>query len=666
MKSKPVFFLLLLFLFSNATLWANKGKTDSLIAKLTSVRDSEKVDILIRLIEDLSDYNAVKAKEYAFEALNLAEKINYVKGIAQSNLRYGLELWYEGNAEESIIYIEKAYAFYIRAGAKKGAGTALSCLGSVFKDKGNYDKAVNYQFKALKIKEELNDTNGVADCYICIGNIYRVQKEYKKAEEYYKKSLAAYNSINKKRGVANSYLGLGNVYYSQHINDTALDYYLASLKITEEKLPNGSNIGDKNAISTALNNVGLAYSELGKYDKAMKYYSRSLKIKEEQGDKMGIAYCYIGTGLTYYKMGNYAKAREHQEKCLALYRQVKANEGIKNAYQALAKTYFKLNDPKTAYQYFNLYSDLKDSLFDIESKIGMAKMEGLYKTEKKDKEILTLEKENRIKLLEINQERMMRYAVIALAAFLILIISLIFNQLRLNHRKKILEEKQVLLNKVNQHQKELLNTALNAQEEERKRIAAELHDGLGGMLSTVKLNLDTFTNKIKLAEQREDLQQSVTMLDEVCSDLRTISHNMMPGVLLKLGLISATKDFTSKINSAGILKIQFESHGIKERLEENIEIALFRVIQEATNNMLKHANASRASIQFIGYEDSFTVMIEDNGKGFDVEQIKLKQGIGLKSIESRIAYLGGKVVVDSHPDKGTSLIIELPYKNNAA
>ncbi|MCE3226099.1 MAG: histidine kinase [Bacteroidetes bacterium] len=655
--------ILLSFIFiAPLSVFTQDKKTDSLLTVLNKSKDSARVDVLISLIEEYSDYDAVKAKQYAEEAVKLAEQINYKKGMARAYLRYGLELWYEGSFDGSIPFLQKSYTYYLQTDNKKKAATAMSCLGGVYKDKGSYDSATVCQFRALKIAEEIDDKKEIIDCYISLGNIYRVQKAYNKAAEYYKKGLELNSRTIKNRRVdANCNMGLGNVYYSQHYNDTALTYYLTSLKIAEEKLPNGKTVGDKNSISTALYNVGLAHTELGRYKEATPYYLRSLEIKKEQNDKMGQGYCFIGLGLSEFYSGNYLKAAEYQEQALNIAKEINALENMVNAYHALAKSYSGAGNHKKALENLEFYTDLKDSIFDIESKTEMAKMEGLYKTEKKDKEIISLEKEKRINQLELKQKRNLIYTIIGLSLLLITIIILFFTQRRMRLKEKVLREKQELLNKINQHQKELLNVTINAQEEERKRIAGELHDGLGGLLSTVKLNLDTYNTRNNKDSERNHFQQSVDMLDEVCNDLRTISHNMMPGALVKLGLIAATKDFISKLNSSGNILFRFEAVGAEVRLQEQVEIALFRIIQEASNNIIKHSRATKADIQLIMHDDVITLMIEDNGQGFDTSNLSKKQGIGLQNIESRITYLGGKLVIDSQPGKGTSLIAELPH-----
>lgn len=244
------------------------------------------------------------------------------------------------------------------------------------------------------------------------------------------------------------------------------------------------------------------------------------------------------------------------------------------------------------------------------------------------------------------------------------ILSLIFfirlRERRLQKEKRFLLENQKLSEKINKHQKELIKTVVSTQENERKRIAGELHDGIGSTLATIKHVLTAATDSYNKNEKDKFYKTSTDLLDQACTDLRNLSHEMMPGSLLKLGLIAAIKEFLENISKSTNLKINFNTHGIDKKLEEPIAIALFRIIQEAVNNICKHAAAKEVNIEIVKHKDTLNVMIEDDGKGFITDKPDGKTGIGLKNMESRVNYINGKFVIDSKPGHGTNLIIEIP------
>jgi len=202
---------------------------------------------------------------------------------------------------------------------------------------------------------------------------------------------------------------------------------------------------------------------------------------------------------------------------------------------------------------------------------------------------------------------------------------------------------------------------LNAEENERKRISGELHDGLGQLFSAVKMNLSALTGSLDFKDKHgeEMFNKTMSLVDESCKEVRLISHQMAPNVLLKSGLTAAVRDFISKID-ARKLKINLETFGLQNRLDQNIETVLYRVIQETVNNVIKHSGANTLDIQLTKDEEGINAMIEDNGKGFDTSSLEKFEGIGLKNIKSRVGYLKGTVDFSSTLGSGTLVAIHIP------
>ena len=207
-------------------------------------------------------------------------------------------------------------------------------------------------------------------------------------------------------------------------------------------------------------------------------------------------------------------------------------------------------------------------------------------------------------------------------------------------------------------------SVIEAEENERKRIASDLHDGVGQTMSAAKINLAALYGDISFSteEQRNAYEKVVTLVDESCKEVRTVSHNMMPNVLLKSGLANAIRTFVSQIDGR-IIKVNFYSEGLNEKMESNTEVVLYRVIQECVNNVIKHSGANHLDISLIKDEEGISATVEDNGKGFDTSKQETFEGIGLKNIISRIAYLKGTVEWESSPGKGTAVIIHIPADN---
>lgn len=633
-------------------------KTDSLLSQLENTKeDTNKVIILNKLAYEIYGDDLQKALFYANKAFPLAEKLHFKKGMSAAYSIIGIIYQHQRNYKKALKFYALSINVLEELKNKKGVANAYNNIGITHFIHGNYSKALKSFFKALKIQEDIDDKAGMAKTYNSIGIIHSNQGNDSKTLEYYLKSLKILEELEDKQRMATLYNNIGIIHANQENDSLAMGFYFKAVQINQE-------FENKRGLAMNYNNIGDLYTQQENYSQALNYQEMALEIQELLTAKSEMLYSLAGIGEIYTKQHKSKKAIDYFNKCVTISLEVGNPKQLMDAYKGLSEAYSALNDYKNAYKYHLLFSGIKDSLFTEESHKQIAEMETKYQTEKKEQEIQVLAKENEIKKLQIAKEENLRYILIVGFSLILLISFLLYNRYRLKQKKERLEEKQDLLNQINQHQEALINAIVNAQEEERKRIAGELHDGLGGLLSTVKVNLDNVKNTYVSTKENDSklLIKSISLVDEVCSDLRTISHNMMPGVLVKLGLVAAVNNFVDNVSETNVFNINFETVGLEDRMDGTIEIVLYRVIQETINNIIKHADAKSVNVQLVKHEKVLTVMIEDDGKGFDFEIIRKENGIGLKNIESRVKYLNGSVVFDSTPGRGTNVIIEIPIR----
>jgi signal transduction histidine kinase len=321
--------------------------------------------------------------------------------------------------------------------------------------------------------------------------------------------------------------------------------------------------------------------------------------------------------------------------------------------------YEQTGEYKKAFEYQTAFLLLKDTLLDIEKTRIVSELNIKYEKEQDQAQILALEKENLQKDLNLKEKTLQRNAflysgitVLAFATFVFLYINQKRRKDKIIARQKILqlEEEKMLL---------AAKSLVEGQEEERKRIANELHDGLGVLLSATKMQFsairDTNPENISL------IKKATQLLEQATGDVRIISHNMMPGLLTRFGLYDAVRDLFDKINDEGVLEATCYIQENLERFPENQEIMLYRIIQEMVNNSLKHAQASNIRLEIILSGDKLEIIFSDNGKGFNVEEMMDSKSLGLKSIRSRVDFLNGKLQIVSNPGQGTRYIIHVDY-----
>jgi hypothetical protein len=278
-------------------------------------------------------------------------------------------------------------------------------------------------------------------------------------------------------------------------------------------------------------------------------------------------------------------------------------------------------------------------------------------------ELNTQEKENAN--LQLRQNRIWLIAGLVVAALLFLVSYFAYANQRAQNRVQAKEkELQALkLEKVLKDQEIFgIDSMIEGQEKERLRIAGDLHDNLGSLLATVKLHFHSLKKSKNYVEQDQEqlLQKTDDLLDEAYQKVRTMAHAGNAGVNAQEGLLPAVKNFASKVSILNRLTIEVEDHGINRRLENSLEITIFRIIQELVTNIIKHAQANEVVIHLTQYEKAINLMVEDNGIGFDISKVKPSGGIGLYSIQKKIENLGGSVTIDSIPQKGTTVIIDVP------
>jgi PAS domain S-box-containing protein len=228
-------------------------------------------------------------------------------------------------------------------------------------------------------------------------------------------------------------------------------------------------------------------------------------------------------------------------------------------------------------------------------------------------------------------------------------------------------EKRRIERQINQQRLERQNAitqaVIDTQEQERSRIAEELHDSLGHNLSVLKMNFSVLAGKIKDTDQssQELMKSTRQLLDETTSEVRNISRNLTPNLLYDFGLTSALSSMCKRTQQSNALEVDFDSHNVREPLPQPFEITLYRVVQELLNNTLKYAQATTITVQLIQQEDQLSLIYEDNGRGFDLDAVQNEgKGLGLKNIDARIRMVNGSMEIDTSPYHGTTVVIEVP------
>ena len=330
----------------------------------------------------------------------------------------------------------------------------------------------------------------------------------------------------------------------------------------------------------------------------------------------------------------------------------------KNNLQQLCKYVQITRQLQKTYEYYEKYNVARDSLNNTAQNIAISDLDKKYKTAEKDKLIAETKAKNK------------QNSLLFIIASLLLILGTIIYILSYKNTKrkqKLAEkqqelEKQKNLNLIKEQELTAINAMVDGQEKERKQIAEDLHDNLGSVLATLKLHFENLriNQEKKKIDQETLYNKTEKLIDEAYLKVRSIAHAKNAGVIANQGLLLAIQMMAEKISSADKLKIEVIHFGLDKRLENNLELTVFRIIQELLTNIIKHAEAKNATINISLYNKNLNIIIEDDGKGFDIKKVDLQNGMGISSIKTRVEHLKGTFTVDATLGKGSSILLDIP------
>ncbi|WP_083629609.1 tetratricopeptide repeat-containing sensor histidine kinase [Tenacibaculum agarivorans] len=600
----------------------------------------------------------IQAKEYYEKALQIDGTQKYTYGIARANNQLGRIFKLQGKKLEAITHYTNSLDAFIELKKYRQATIVATNIGALYTTYNAHKEALTYYLKALDFSKNSNNSIQVADTYKNLGFTQKKLKNYTEALAYFQEAATIYHQKNALEKVANMEIAIAATYDHLNKNQEALQQYYKTLHLI-----NTYSTGDKGAL---YHNLATLYKKLDKKDSAFHYYKSSIQEFISTKDKNKLLVSYNNVGNLLFDEGKYKKALDYLGKSLALQHNTKDSSMLAYTYSSMSKVYQQLRNYQKAYAYKDSSSQIEKDEF---VKIKKAdRYEVAYINEKK--KLAAAISEQKITATQTEKKNI---TIIALLITVALLAILFFYMIKARKQKE--KQLRITLEKEKQTQQiqELIKTKelnaihamINGQEKERKRIAKELHDNLGSKLSLVKIFYQSVTHNLEESAQ-VSYEKAHQLLDEACKTVREISHDMLSGTLSKFGLMPALQELKQTLESVYLeqdhkkISIQLTSYKLDFRLENTIEIQIYRVIQELLNNIIKHAQATEVVIQLLKLENGLNIIVEDNGIGFDTE--KQHTGIGLKNISSRVQHMKGECKIDSGKGNGTTVTIDIPIK----
>ena len=514
------------------------------------------------------------------------------------------------------------------------------------------NKAFEFYLKSKKKFQAIDSLEKAMSINLDIAYLLSIQKNNRKSADYYIKEYLNFTTKNNKNNLTSkgysswaSLIMEENPELSRHYFKKALQYNAIA--------------NDEKVYSHLYNNIAVLYNEvLHEHDSALLYIKKLKEIALKNNNKYDISIALINEAGCYYYKKEYQKSIDILKEADKI--DIPKNKKNIKSYinNFLSLNYEALGDHKNAYYYLNEFLVVQEELDLEKQNIKISEFHTKYKSQEKEIENLNLKNK-----LQTNQ--IIVYSFVGLLVVLLTIGILAYKNI--SKKKKIAEqERQIQTQKLEKTLKDQelrdIDLILESQEKERQQIANELHDDLGSMLATLKLN---FQN-LKRNENSENTENNLydktdDLLEEAYQKVRNISHLKNLGVVGSQGLLVAVKKMAEKMSILERLKINVIPFGLTERLDNQTEVSLFRMIQELCTNIIKHSAANEVNIYLTQPNPKeINIIIEDNGTGFDPKKTTQNEGIGLKSIEKKVEQMGGTFTIDSILTKGTTIIIDLP------
>jgi len=648
--------LIFVFFYGNVACAQDFLNRDSLWLALKNAKtDSNKVKLYIQLGQQYETNNPDSALLLYENALKLSKEINYTRGV--------------------ISYYTNATYVY-----------------NMF---GKYDTALILNLKSVEIAKAFGDPERLA---ACLGNVAASYTNLEQPEKAIEINLQILPLYEKLRNSTN----LGIIHDNLSVLYTSVKQFEKAMKSAQRATDIFREVRNDYSLVSALNNLALAQMSLWKFADAAQQLKEAEQVARRTNNLHMLMYTFLNSSNLRIIKGDFAAIKGYCENALTLARQLQDPSSELIALRGLAIYYFYRNNADEAERYANqslkiaselnsfkhigaAYSVLSDvaifegdftrhhrlmiksdSIRDLILNEALARniqnIEAKYETEKKEQKILDLQQEAEIKDLSLQRNRLLNGVLFGTLVSIVLI-ALLARRNYYQKKRLLRNENQINEARIAQleSEKQILagEAVIKGQEEERGRLAKDLHDGLGGMLSGVKFSLANMKSNVMLdADNMLLFERSLNMLDHSIAELRRVAHNMMPEVLVRFGLSEAVKSYCESLRDSQVFRINYQSIGMEARLAEKTEIFIFRIVQELLNNITKHAQASHVLVQLAQHDHEVGVTVEDNGVGFDTS--KDYSGAGLSSVRSRVEYLKGKMDIQSTPGHRSSVHITIP------
>lgn len=592
----------------------------------------------------LRENNNDSAVQVLYTALQNSKRLVYPRGIKQALTALANVYVGKGKYEEAIQLYQSTIKYCHNLPGLYAALPAMyNNLANVYIKQGNYDKAIEHYKQAIVLMDRYK-TNNTAEILNNLGGLLIQLRKYDHVAYYLDKAEQAAMRLKDSVNLIAIYGNKGSYFFETGQWDTSVYYAQRALTVARmQGLP-------QMEFNTLLN-LGELYRRGNQPEQALQYLLQARSVK---GNLFPYYSNHLLTilGSTYLDMKQYGQAEAYFREALKDAVVGRLNKNIKKSYEGLSAVYQATGNYKASLENYKAFRQMEDSMEQADLSKSISEWDLKFRTSEKDKKII----QNQLEIAKQKSALKMKNIWIAcISAGTFLLALLLISFYRSNKNKRRLQAKQISLMQ-QQQEIEQLKAIMKGEERERERMARELHDGIGGMLAAIKMNLSAVTERQAKTEDKDQLNKVLNMLQDTSAEVRRTSHNLLPDILTQHRLEEALLIYCEHINLSNALEVHFQYHAAINDLDKAVELFLYRITQELLHNILKHAKATTAWLMIKQLNNKLSIIAEDNGTGFDPQTTN--HGYGLLNLQYRVRSLQGTIDIQSNTDRGTTIHIE--------
>ncbi|NRR92440.1 sensor histidine kinase [Winogradskyella undariae] len=653
MKIHSKYNLLILFFFLNVF--------NVVVAQTT--QNTSKIDSLSIVYSNNLYKSPQVAKKAALKWLEESKALEMDLQVARALYALGNLGNISGDYKSTITYTTEAITLLKAVKVEKGLAACYNILALGYKNLGQYPEAMDSFIQCLNYAKLTKNKVQESNAYQNIATLYLLQKEYKKAAENLDRAANLYRELGDDDGVLTTLFNFANILKEEGKFDQAREHYQTVLGYREKE-------GNKAVIAYVNINLSQMLVEEGRCKEAVIALRKTMSLLEALKFNSDLVIVLNDLGLCESKLGHRKEAIAAFVKALSIGQNQSLQLYNSDIYKNLAQLYEEDGDYENALKFYQKGVITGEEQNSLDKEKYVANIQERYETELKETRIQLLEKEQKLsdaelQKVELTVKRQKLIRNVLIAGFGLVLLTLIILRLFYLQRLRVQKElslqqeenaKQKISEMMKDHKLSVIERYQEGQDEERSRLAREIHDGIGSDLAGIKIAFEHYV------ESNHDQSQSnriAKAISSACVDVRSLSHQLHPLSFSKIGFTSFLNDFIDQISTKSSIEIQtffFPEEEI-DQLPELLLADAYRIVQELINNILKHAEATHADVQLTKHEDHLNIVINDNGKGFKKNK---KQGIGLRNIKERLHKVEGDLDIDSSPGNGTSITINIP------